>query len=103
MPNLTLSIPHQLGRDEARRRIQDQLAQLNGQYGHLVGAVQQSWYGDRMEFRVTAAGDSVSGRVFVENREVRVEVELPWMLAMLGGVLRREIERKGQQLLGHRR
>jgi hypothetical protein len=101
MPNLTMSIPHQLGRAEAKRRIQEQAAQAQQQYGNLLGQVNQRWTGDTLDFMVLAAGQSVTGQVTVEEQVVKVAIALPWMFALLASAVRQKVEHQGQLLLGH--
>jgi putative polyhydroxyalkanoate system protein len=98
MPDLTVTIPHQLGRPEAKRRIQDQLAQVKQQAGSY-GKLDETWQGDRMDFTVSVMGQSFTGRLQVEDQQVRLEVALPAMLAMLAGSVRQRIEEQGRKLL----
>ena len=102
MPNFTASIPHQLSRDEARRRIEQQVGVARQQSGNLIERLDHRWEGDTLHFTLAAMGQSVTGLCFVEDQVVRLEVELPWMLAMLAGSVRRQIETQGRELLGHR-
>jgi putative polyhydroxyalkanoate system protein len=95
-----MSIPHQLGRAEAKRRIQEQAAQAQQQYGSLLGQVNQRWTGDTLDFMVLAAGQSVTGQVIVEEQVVRVAIALPWMFALLAGAVKQKVEHQGQLLLG---
>jgi putative polyhydroxyalkanoate system protein len=99
MQNLTLSIPHQLSRAEARQRVQGQVAQLKQQYGQL-GSLEDNWTGDTMAFTLTAAGVPISGHLYVEDQTVRVEIPLPWPLAAIAGSLKQQIEQQGRKLLG---
>jgi putative polyhydroxyalkanoate system protein len=101
MPNLTITIPHQLGREEARRRIVEQTAQLQNQHGGMLERLEQRWEGDTLHFLVAAVGQSVSGILRVAERDVYLEVALPWMLAMLAGVVKKQIEQQGRKLLEH--
>jgi putative polyhydroxyalkanoate system protein len=101
MPNLTVTIPHQLGKAEARRRIEDGVGQLRHQQG-MVTRLDERWEGDTLHYSAAAMGQSVSGLVAIEEAQVRVEVELPWMLAMLGSLVRQRIEQRGRDLLGSR-
>jgi putative polyhydroxyalkanoic acid system protein len=94
----TMSIPHNLTRDEAKRRLQGAIAQARQQYGSLL-ALNERWEGDVLTFLVTAAGQSVSGQMFVEDTVVRVEAVLPWMLQMLAAPLLRRIEKQGREAL----
>jgi putative polyhydroxyalkanoate system protein len=99
MNNLTVSIPHRLGRDEARRRIQDGIATARRDYAAYVQDVQETWTGDRLDFSVSAMAQAIRGFLIVEEQAVHVEVELPWLLAMLAGAVRQQIEQQGRRLL----
>jgi putative polyhydroxyalkanoate system protein len=99
MSNFTASIPHNLSRDEARRRLQDGIDRARHQHGFFLGGLTDRWDGDTMSFVLSAAGQSVSGQVFVEDHAVRLEATLPWMLAMLAGPLKRRIEQQGREAL----
>ncbi len=98
MSNLTVSIPHQLTRAEAKQRVEQLIDQFERQYGNL-GQVQRHWEGDTLCFTLAAAGMTQAGKAFVEDREVRVEVPLPWPLNMLAGNLQKQIEQEGRKLL----
>jgi hypothetical protein len=102
MPNLTLSVPHNLPRAEVKRRIQEQLTQAQQQFGNAIGPVEQRWTGDTLDVTAGPFGQRVSGRAVIEDKVVRVEIALPWMLGMLVSPLRQQIEQQGRHLLGHR-
>src|SRR5262245_9134818 len=102
MRNMTLSIPHQLTRAEARQRVEQLVTQLKHQHGNLLGRAEETWTGDTLSFRAAPMGMSVSGQLFVEDQAVRVEVALPWALAMLAGNMRQSIEQEGRKLLAQR-
>jgi hypothetical protein len=102
MQNLTLTVPHQLGRDEAKRRIQEGIGQLQQQHGNLLGQLDQQWDGNTLQFKTTVMGQSISGHAVVEDSVVRLEVALPWMLAMLAGPVKNRIEERGRKLLEKR-
>src|SRR5690242_13371350 len=99
MPNLTMSIPHHLGRAEARRRISEQAARLQTQHGGMLERVEQNWVGDTLNFVVAAIGQSVSGTLRVNESTVDLDIALPWMLAMLAGTVKKQIETQGHKLL----
>ena len=52
--------------------------------------------------RIDTMGVTASGQAHVEDRAVRLEIELPWMLAMLAGPMQRVIEQQGRRLIGSR-
>jgi len=102
VPNLTLSVPHNLTRAEVKRRIQEHITSAQQQHGQMIGTVEQRWIGDRLDFAVVAVGQRISGWAIIEDNVVRVEIELPWMLSLLAGAVRQQIEHQGRQLLGQR-
>jgi hypothetical protein len=101
MRNLTVSIPHRLGRAEARRRLQEEIPRFRSQLG-AFGQVHERWDGDTMSFTGAIMGATVSGQLFVEDEVVRLEVELPWALAMIAGGFKQSIENEGRKLLESR-
>jgi putative polyhydroxyalkanoate system protein len=101
MPNLTINIPHQLSRAEARRRIDELVAHVQDQGGGMLKGVEQRWEGDTLHFVVGAAGQSISGTAHVAEQSVNLEIALPWMLSMLAGTLKKQIEHQARDLLGH--
>jgi putative polyhydroxyalkanoate system protein len=101
MPNLTVSVPHQLTKDEAKHRIDDGLTELRGQYGGLLDHMEGRWQGDRLQFTARAAGSTVSGHLDVQDHAVLVEVALPWFLSMFAGNVQQTIESDTRRLLGH--
>lgn len=102
MNRLSISIPHQLGTAEAKRRIDEGTDQLRRQSGGLLGPVETRWQGDTLTFQALPMGQSISGEVFVAEQVVRIEVVLPWLLAALAGTVRQSIETQGRVLLENR-
>jgi putative polyhydroxyalkanoate system protein len=96
---LVVDIPHQFTRQEAKSRIQNGIGQIRSQLAGFTTSVEDSWNGDQMDFRVVAAGQTVTGRIDVLDQSVRVEVHLPWVLSMLAQKVRGRIERQANLLL----
>jgi hypothetical protein len=99
MPNLVASIPHQLGRVEAKRRIQEHIGSLRNQHGAMFTKLDETWNGDAMDFVAVAMGQSISGRMVVEDSVLHVSVALPWILTMMAGTIKQKLEQQGRQLL----
>jgi Putative polyhydroxyalkanoic acid system protein (PHA_gran_rgn) len=99
MQNLTASIPHRLGREEARRRIQAEIGTLRREHGALLHGIQESWAGDRLGFSFSILGQPIRGHAVVEDQVVHLEVELPWLLAMLAGPAKLRVDQQGRKLL----
>jgi hypothetical protein len=99
---VTVCVPHRLTKDEARRRIQGQFVQLRTQTAGLMTQLDEHWSGDDMTFTAHIVGAPVTGRLRVEDTQVRVEVDLPWFLAALANSVRQAVAHQTHQLLEHR-
>ena len=103
MQDLTATIPHQLTRAEAKRRIQEQVGDVRQQHGALLTNLRETWTGDTMAFSLMALGQSISGRLTVDDQAVHLTVALPWFLRLLAGTLQPRIEQQGRLVLGHKK
>jgi len=95
---IEVDLPHSLGKDEARRRIANNIHRLQE---HIPGGaqVESGWSGDQLNLRVQALGDSVQSTIEVEDTRVRVRVLLPGMLGMFSGLIQAGLQQKGSVLL----
>lgn len=98
---LVVSIPHRLGREEARRRLQTGLSRAAASVP-VLKVDEERWDGDRMTFRIRALGQAAAGYVDVEDAHVRVEVKLPWLLQRFAEVAQNAIKSRGNLLLTKR-
>jgi hypothetical protein len=96
---ITVNIPHELGRVEAKRRIEEGFGRFSSQMGGAAGALTKSWEGDRLSFSLNAMGQGISGVIEVAETVVRLEVLLPNLLAMVAGKLKGRLQKEGQVLL----
>jgi hypothetical protein len=96
---LVVSIPHNLGREEAIRRMKNGLASARTQYGHLLTVNEETWNDNQLTFRVTAVAQAVSGTIDVADDHVQLEVTLPWLLAKLADRAQALIGDKGRLML----
>ncbi|HEY0435375.1 MAG TPA: polyhydroxyalkanoic acid system family protein [Phenylobacterium sp.] len=96
---VTVTIPHQLGAAEAKRRIDQGFADFAQRMGNAPGALERSWQGDRLSFSISSFGQAISGHVTVEAASVTIELILPGLLAMIASKLKGTLKREGQLLL----
>jgi len=95
---ISISIPHQLGRAEARRRIQTGFSKMipvvpgNGAY-------RERWDGDRLTFSVTALGQTVAGVINVLDTAVAMEIELSGVFGMIASGLKDRLQKVARLLL----
>ena len=96
---LDISVPHNLGRQEARRRVGESVDKVHARYAGTVGNIEQSWTGDRLDFAVTALGQRITGWLEVQDQAVQIRVLLPWLLARIAEKLRPQIEDETRRVL----
>lgn len=78
---VTAIISHNLGREEALRRVKDGFARSHGQLGSLLAVDQETWQGDTLRFRMRALGQTAMANIEVLENAVRIELSLPALLA----------------------
>jgi putative polyhydroxyalkanoate system protein len=95
---IDVNLPHSLGKDEARRRIANNIHKLEQ---HIPGGaqVQSGWTGDQLNLDVAAMGQSVTATIDVEESKVHLRVLLPPMLGMFAGMIQAALQKKGSVLL----
>ncbi len=98
---LIVSIPHQLGREEATRRLKAGLTRAASSIP-VLKVDEERWEGDRMMFRVRVLGQAASGQLDVADDHVRLEVTLPWLLQQFAEVAQAAIRHRGNLLLTKR-
>ncbi|MEJ8846075.1 polyhydroxyalkanoic acid system family protein [Variovorax rhizosphaerae] len=96
---IIISIPHQLGRAEARRRIEGGFSKIINVLPVSSGALSERWDGDRLIFSVEALGQAIAGVIQVLDATVTIEIELPGVLRVIAGGLKDRLQKMGQLLL----
>ena len=98
---LIVSIPHNLGREEATRRLKAGLTRAASSIP-MLKVDEERWEENRMVFRVRAFGQSASGHLDVADDHVRLEVTLPWLLQRFAEAAQVAIQNRGKLLLTKR-
>ncbi|MBC7768329.1 MAG: polyhydroxyalkanoic acid system family protein [Phycisphaerales bacterium] len=97
---VTVSIPHQLGREEARKRVDASLDQFKAQLGSAgLGNIQHAWTQDRLGFTAKALGQNIMGRIDVNDTDLKIEVELPGLLGGLAEKIAGRLKQQGTLLI----
>jgi len=99
---VTVNIPHSLGKDEARRRIEEGFGRMRQQMVGGMGAMfafQDRWEGDRLNFEGGGLGQKITGRLDVFPESVRLELDLPEILAAIADKITGRLQTEGQKLL----
>jgi len=96
---ITINLPHQQGRLEARRRIEAGFAKVVHSLPGGAGGYSERWEGDRLVFSAAAMGQTVSGVIDVLDTVVKMEIVLPGVLGLLAGGLKSQLQKAGMLLL----
>lgn len=96
---LVVTLSHDLGKAGARARIERSLGQIRAQLGPFVTSIEDAWTGDHLTFRVVAMGQTVTGRIEVQDALVRIELVLPGLLGLLAGKIAGQLRQQGASLL----
>ena len=96
---LVVTISHSLGKQRARERIEHSLGHIRAQLAPFVTSIEDAWTGDHLTFRVIAMGQTVTGRIEVQDELVRVELVLPGLLGLLAGRIVGQVRQQGTSLL----
>lgn len=97
---VSITVSHDLGREAALDRLRSGVDSIRDRLGLVrMQLVEERWEGDSLHFGVAALGQTVHGRLDIEEALVRVEVTLPWMLAIFAEKLKLGVEKQGRILL----
>lgn len=96
---IVINLPHNLGAEEAKRRMQGGVGRLKDHIPGGSAEVRSSWEGDRMHLDVRALGQEVTGHIDVMDTKVRLEFTLPAFLALFAGKIEGLLASKGAELL----
>lgn len=97
---MRVAIPHSLGREEARSRLKDNTDKIADFIPSGVAQVATSWPdADTMTLAITAMGQSIAGRIAVEDTQAVIEVTLPPALSFVEPMIQGAIEQSGRKLL----
>ncbi|MGB7372969.1 polyhydroxyalkanoic acid system family protein [Pontixanthobacter sp.] len=97
---MRVAIPHDLGRDEVRRRLKERSHEIAD---HIPGAVAQvgtDWTGeDTLQINISAMGQDLCGTVNIEDHQLVFEIALPMALAFVEPIISGAVRQQGEKLL----
>ena len=95
MPDLNISVPHQLQQDEALRRIQTAIDRSKVQYKDHVSDLQEHWNDNVGTLNLTVRGMAIPAQVTVNPSDVALHAELPMIASFFMG----QIETTAREML----
>ena len=99
MPNIEMSIPHSIGKEEALNRIKSLLGNVQSRFAGQLKDVQQEWNDNEGSFSFSMMNMPVSGKIKVNNNEVALDGKLPMAAALFKGKIKEVIMEEGRKVL----
>jgi hypothetical protein len=96
---MKMSVPHELGRDDALQRLKGLLGDMKQQYGDKVTDLQENWTDAGGTFSFKAMGFKLSGTLNVTDTEMQLDGELPWAAKPFQGTVEATIRERAERLL----
>jgi len=95
MATIDIRRPHALTKDVVRERAEELARSMETKIG-----IRWRWDGDRIRFDApSGAAKGASGSVSVDLQQVRVEVDLPFLLRAVKGMVESRINQKLDEVL----
>jgi hypothetical protein len=99
MPALNFSVPHQLGKQEAKSRLDDLFPSLESKYASIISDTRYEWLGDRCDFSLSIKGMNASGQIDVRETQVDLDLDLPFAAVFFKDKIRETIASQAAELL----
>src|ERR1700724_2419742 len=98
--SIVITLPHRLGAEEAKKRIAGGIELLRRDYIDKLAYSEANWNGNTANLRVVALGQTATAQLYVMSDAVRIEVQLPWILAALTSNIQGVLKTKAEESLG---
>ncbi len=85
MPAFTAEVPHSLGQQAARERLESFLQKISEKYKGQIGDLTGAWNDDVLNFAFSTYGIKISGNLAVQEDKVVMNGELPFSAMMFKG------------------
>ena len=99
MPRISLSVPQQLGQEEALRRLKAKAESIREAYQGQATDIHEEWVGNILNFRFAVMGTRISGLLEVGAADVKVTVDVPMMAMMFKKPIERRVREEVEQVL----
>ncbi len=99
MPKLAMSVPHQLGEEEALHRVQAVADGIKSKYSDKYKDLQEEWDGPTGNFSFRTMGFNVKAGIVVTDQAVDIKGDLPFAAMMFKGKIETAIREQLERLL----
>ena len=85
MPSFSTEVPHNLGQQAAKERLEGFLKQIEQQYKGQIGEVDGGWDGYVLNYAFSTFGIAIKGKLAIEENKVVLDGEIPLSAMMFKG------------------
>lgn len=97
---MQIAIPHQLGREEVRRRLSSSSNQIADAIPGGMADVTTEWVSDdSLSLAITVLGQVIAGQIDIADEDVLFTIEIPIALGFIKPMVESTIQQAGQKLL----
>lgn len=97
---MRVTLPHNLGKDEVRRRMHKHAGEIGGFFPAGLAKVTTGWPDeDRMSITAEVMGQVIPGAVAIGETDVTIEMDLPLLLSVMKGPLEAAVRKEAGRLL----
>ena len=96
---VTVDVKHQLGTEEAKRRVQSGIEALQSKLGDKLGHLKIDWAETHADVLLTVMGHDLRGAMDFLPGCVRISLELPWALALIAEKIKGSIAQHTGEML----
>ena len=91
--------PHGTTAREAREKLERAFPGLIARFGDSVSQLEHTWHGEGARFSFKATGFNVKGTLVVNEKDVVLDLKLPFAAMMFEGAIRPRVEQELERIL----
>ena len=99
MPAFKVEVPHQLGREQSRQRLEGFVARARQVYKDQISELNGDWDGDKLNFYMVTYGFKITGALEVFEDLVRLSGQLPIAAVAFRGKIEKSFATELQRAL----
>ena len=97
---MQVAIPHSLDKAIVRQRLRDNSDQIGEAVPGGMADITTSWANeDQMDMAISAMGQTMNGKVLIQDDQLLFDIELPAMLGFVAPMVEGAIRQQGQRLV----
>lgn len=99
MPKFGVTVPHPLTKEEARSRLERFIEMMQSKFEGKVSDLNQSWEGDTLNFGFKTFGIQLSGKIAVNDHDLKLDGDLPFAAMMFKGKIESDIKEQLERIV----